>query len=135
MDPAGCDPLPSWFSHFFLPFQLEVGMRQTGQREIGDAASLRHGEELLGQSVGGTGGEQVLLLLLGSCTWSCSRSGPWVLGCIWGGGVVELVPRWDPEEESARKELFSWDVVVSIKRGWCLCCPAGSGEMWKLMEK
>lgn len=90
MDPAGCDPLPSWFSHFFLPFQLEVGMRQTGQREIGDAASLRHGEELLGQSVGGTGGEQVLLLLLGSCTWSCSHSGPW------GAFGVEGLWSWCP---------------------------------------
>lgn len=39
-------------------------MRQTRQREIGDAASLRHGEEPPGQRVGGTGGEQVLLLLL-----------------------------------------------------------------------
>lgn len=82
---AGCDcsmlssSLTSclWFSDCFLAFQLEVGMRQASQREIRDAASLRHGKGLPWQRVGGTGGDasREQVLLPGFC-WQrlCPRS-------------------------------------------------------------
>lgn len=97
--------------------------------------------------MGGTGGEQVLLLLLlGSVQtellvlWAVCAG---MLGCRMGvldgvGGVVlELVPRWDPKEECARKELCCYGMLQCPSRGAgaCLCCPRGRGEMWKSMGK